>query len=265
MKTSYIDDQRRERRGEDSGMSGVLSQVMHSQFQMTLAQFKQAELPPESPLMSLLRTNLSRTSESAPLTQNPANLSTRQLAPLDVSHVRGSAASVATAPMPEAGATESVGNLQLQSAVAASSSGGKEEFQGIVQEASQKYGVPVSLINAVIKQESAFNPQAVSHCGAQGLMQLMPKTAKAYGCADSFDAKQNVMAGTRFLGDLLSMYKGDVELALAGYNAGPGNVAKYGGQVPPFAETKNYVVKVQEYYQANRLAMDRETAKFSKA
>ena len=96
-------------------------------------------------------------------------------------------------------------------------------------------------------------------------MQLMPATGKAYGCTDPFDARQNVMAGTRFLGDLLSMYKGDVELALAGYNAGPGNVAKYGGQVPPFKETQNYVVKVQEYYQSNMATMDRNGAKFAKA
>lgn len=264
MKTSSVDEQRRERRGEDFGMSSVLSQVMHNQFQMTLAQFKQAELSPESPLKTLMRANVGRVSEAAPLNENPANLSTRPMVALDLSHLRGAGALSGTATH-EAGASDGLASLQLQSAVPAFSSGARGEFQDVVQEASQKYGVPVSLINAVIKQESAFNPKAESHCGAQGLMQLMPATAKAYGCADSFDARQNVMAGTRFLGDLLSMYKGDVELALAGYNAGPGNVAKYGGQVPPFAETKNYVAKVQGYYQENRVAMDRGTAKFAKS
>lgn len=136
-------------------------------------------------------------------------------------------------------------------------------FQDIVQEASRKHGVPVALINAVMKQESACNPQARSHAGAMGLMQLMPGTAKDYGCANAYDPYENVMAGTAFLSDLLKMYDGNVDLALAGYNAGPGNVKKYGNQIPPFRETQDYVTKVKGYYQTNLRMMDQQSNQFS--
>ena len=116
-------------------------------------------------------------------------------------------------------------------------------YRRMVKEAARKYGVDESLILAVMQTESDFNPTCVSSAGAMGLMQLMPGNVEEYGISDAFDPAQNIDAGVRHLRDMLQRYNGDVELALAGYNAGPGNVAKYGG-VPPFAETRNYIPKV---------------------
>ncbi len=118
-----------------------------------------------------------------------------------------------------------------------------------VSEASEKYGVEESLIYAVIKQESSFDPDATSSAGAQGLMQLMPKTATSLGVTDAYDITQNVEAGTKYLSQLLDRYDNKTDIALAAYNAGPGNVDKYNGEIPPFTETQNYVPKVLEYQQ----------------
>lgn len=116
----------------------------------------------------------------------------------------------------------------------------------IFERASIRYNVPVNLLKAIGKAESDFNPNAVSKSGAQGVMQLMPKTAEGLGVTDSFDPEQNIMGGSKYISDLLKRYDGDTKLALAAYNAGMGNVKKYGG-VPPFKETQNYVVKVMKY------------------
>lgn len=114
------------------------------------------------------------------------------------------------------------------------------------QEASDTYGVPVALIKAVAKAESNFNSQAVSGAGAQGIMQLMPATAQGLGVSNAFDAKENIMGGTKYLAQMLTKYNGSVKLALAAYNAGSGNVDKYEG-VPPFSETQNYIKKIFGY------------------
>jgi hypothetical protein len=116
----------------------------------------------------------------------------------------------------------------------------------IFERAAARYNVPVNLLEAVAKAESGFRADAVSCCGAQGIMQLMPSTAASLGVTDSFDPEQNIMGGAKYLSRLLSSFDGNVELAVAAYNAGSGAVRKYGG-VPPYAETQNYVKKVLRY------------------
>lgn len=116
----------------------------------------------------------------------------------------------------------------------------------IISRASRKYGVDIGLIKAVIKAESNFNANAVSRAGACGLMQLMPATARSLGVNDSFDPEQNVMAGTRFLKDLLQRYDGNVDAALAAYNWGPGNVDRRPDSLP--RETREYLVRVKQLY-----------------
>ena len=122
----------------------------------------------------------------------------------------------------------------------------KSDFNEIIEYAAKKYNISSSIIKAVIKAESNFNPNVVSSAGAQGLMQLMPGTARALGVKDSFDPKQNIEGGVKYLKDMLEKFGGNLELALAAYNAGPGNVTKYGG-IPPFDETQNYVRKIMGY------------------
>lgn len=120
-------------------------------------------------------------------------------------------------------------------------------LQTYFQEASDKYEVDVALLESIAKAESNFRTDAKSSAGAAGVMQLMPSTAKGLGVSDSYDAQQNIMGGAKLISGLLKKYDGDTSLALAAYNAGSGNVAKYGG-IPPFKETQNYVVKVLGYY-----------------
>jgi soluble lytic murein transglycosylase-like protein len=123
----------------------------------------------------------------------------------------------------------------------------REEIEKIVKEAAERHQVDPALVRAVIKTESAWNPQAVSPKGAQGLMQLMPATADQHGVNDAFDPRQNVNAGVRHLRMLLEKYSGDLDLALAAYNAGEGAVRRAGG-VPNYAETRTYVQKVTDAY-----------------
>lgn len=119
----------------------------------------------------------------------------------------------------------------------------KSAYDDIVAEAARLYHLDPHMIRAVMQAESGFNPMAVSPVGAVGLMQLMPAVAAELGVTDPLDPRQNIMAGSRYLRQLLDAHRGNVRLALASYNAGPGNVAKYGA-IPPFRETRNYVKKV---------------------
>ena len=150
----------------------------------------------------------------------------------------------------------SYGNTKLDSYVSdnvigstayANSLAGADQYAAIIEKASATYGVPEKLIAAVIKQESNFNPSVVSHAGAQGLMQLMPQTAQYLGVTNAFDPEQNIMAGAKYLRQMLDKFNNDPTLALAAYNAGASRVTKYGG-IPPFKETQNYVKKVMNYF-----------------
>ena len=123
----------------------------------------------------------------------------------------------------------------------------KAQIQGIISKVAQKYQVDEKLVNAVIKQESGFNPKATSHCGAMGLMQLMPNTAKELGVKDAYNPLQNIEGGVKYLSNLLKRYNGNTVLALAAYNAGPSSVDKYSG-VPPYKETQNYVKNILANY-----------------
>ncbi|MBM4783235.1 MAG: lytic transglycosylase domain-containing protein [Archangiaceae bacterium] len=122
------------------------------------------------------------------------------------------------------------------------------EFDEIIDEMALKYRMPVNLVRAVMHAESAFDPNAISHVGASGLMQLMPATAREMYVKDIFDARENIEGGTRYLRVLANEFDGDMVKMVAAYNAGPDAVRKYGGQVPPYPETQAYVRKVLSLY-----------------
>jgi soluble lytic murein transglycosylase-like protein len=124
-------------------------------------------------------------------------------------------------------------------------------YDEFIREASIQYRVDAALIRSVMQTESAFDALAVSRAGALGLMQLMPEVAAEMGVEDPFDPRQNVMGGVKYLRRLLDLYRGNVRLALASYNAGATNVTHYGG-VPPFPETQRYVKKVTRLVESSR-------------
>ncbi len=123
-----------------------------------------------------------------------------------------------------------------------------ERYSNIIKTASKAYGVEASLVHAVISAESAYNQNAVSRTGAMGLMQLMPDTARRYGVQNMMDPTENIHGGVRYLRDLLAMFKGRVDLAIAAYNAGENAVIRAGHKIPPYAETRHYVPKVLGFY-----------------
>ena len=126
-----------------------------------------------------------------------------------------------------------------------------EAYDEIIAEAARLYDLDADLIHAVMEAESAFHPYAVSRAGAEGLMQLMPELSDEMGVGNAFDPRENIMGGVRYLKRLLDYHNGNLDLALASYNAGPGNVERYGG-VPPFRETRNYVKTIKQILAARK-------------
>ena len=135
-----------------------------------------------------------------------------------------------------------------EASVLPSYSKNKNAFDHIIKQAAQQHGVSEGLIKAVMHTESGFNVNAHSPVGAQGLMQLMPATARRFNVSNAYDPQQNIFAGAKYLGWLLKRFNGNTQMALAAYNAGEGNVDKYGG-IPPFRETQDYVRRVTSRYQ----------------
>ena len=145
------------------------------------------------------------------------------------------------------GSADSNGSsASTQTTSSASTVSSPQDYEAYFKEASETYGVATSILKSIAKAESNFNPFAVSKAGAIGIMQLMPSTAASLGVSNSYDARENIMGGAKYISQLLSRYQGNISLALAAYNAGTGNVDKYGG-IPPFTETQNYVQKVLSY------------------
>ncbi|MGY8813935.1 MAG: transglycosylase SLT domain-containing protein [Gammaproteobacteria bacterium] len=128
----------------------------------------------------------------------------------------------------------------------------KERHGSTIDWIAKKYGIPLPLLHAVISAESAYDTNAISRAGAVGLMQLMPETAKRYGVVNRRNPVDNVDGGARYLRDLLAMFKNDLQLTLAAYNAGEGAVKKYGNKIPPYDETRNYIKKVINFYKKYR-------------
>lgn len=122
----------------------------------------------------------------------------------------------------------------------------------LISEVSSLYSIDSRLIHAIIKVESGYDINAKSSAGAEGLMQLMPSTASRYGVVNSFNARDNITGGVKYFKDLLKMFNNNIELALAGYNAGENAVIKFGYKIPPYEETKNYVPKVLTMYNINK-------------
>ena len=166
----------------------------------------------------------------------------------------GESLSVAQADSPEVnGQLVVIGKAPPPRAFAGLSPEGEfHRYATIIERASRTYGVDAALVRAVILVESSYDPDARSPAGASGLMQLMPETAKYYGVKDLFDPKENIHGGVKCLSDLLQQFGGNVELALAAYNAGPTAVIRAGHRIPQQPETLAYVPKVIDYYQRFR-------------
>ncbi len=126
----------------------------------------------------------------------------------------------------------------------------KDRFSPIISKISKEFNVDSSLMHALIRTESAYNPDAISKAGAVGLMQLMPGTAERYGVINRHNPTENIRGGIQYFRDLLKQFNADIRLALAAYNAGENAVIRYGNKIPPYPETQNYVTKVMAFYKS---------------
>ena len=161
-------------------------------------------------------------------------------APVAVSDVSGAFVAVDASVRSEGAGSD------FSQTLTATATAGKADLDAIFEAAAARYGVPIDLLKAVAKTESGFRVDATSQKGAMGVMQLMPGTARGLGVTDAYNPEQNIMGGAKYLSQMLTRFGGNVEYALAGYNAGPGAVDKYGG-IPPYNETQNYVRTVTRY------------------
>jgi hypothetical protein len=153
------------------------------------------------------------------------------------------------------------GEAAVQAGDTATGSDVNERINAEITRAAERHNLDPELIRALIRAESDFRPDAVSHAGAMGLMQLMPGTAAHLGVTDPFDIAQNIDGGSRYLRRMLDMFDGNTSLALAAYNAGAGAVQRHGG-IPPFAETQQFVPRVQSFWERNLLAQYQSATKF---
>ena len=128
----------------------------------------------------------------------------------------------------------------------------RKRFTPLINAIAREARLPAALLHAVVKAESAYDPDALSRKGARGLMQLMPETAKAYGVSDAWDPQQNLRGGARYLNRLIEMFDQDLTLALAAYNAGENAVKRHGNRIPPYPETRTYVERVLDFYEENK-------------
>ena len=237
----------------DSAFAGKLDTALAGDGEKTAATPSSTRILAETLNLQMLRATLALAGDQ-PLDTHSTQPFSRQSAAIQsllnayrANQVENSESSEQPTPPPTQPLPEASGStVQAPTTSSTSLPAGSQWLEPIIAKASSRHGVDAGLIKAVIKAESNFNPNAVSSAGARGLMQLMPATARGLGVSDSFDPEQNVMAGTRFLRDLLDRYNGNLDSTLAAYNWGPGNVDKHPDSLP--RETRNYLARVKQLY-----------------